>query len=103
MYVGRDFDVADSGESEVYTLDFVNDLAASDSLATVTWSLSVNQGTDPSPNSHLSGSAVIAGTQTLQRISGLLPGVNYKVEAVVTTTLGNTVSLWSHVRCQTPF
>ena len=30
MYVGRDWDPTDVGENEVYTLDYVNDLASNE-------------------------------------------------------------------------
>lgn len=37
-------------------------------------------------------------TGTIQRIGGLFPDVTYVCRAEVVTTLGNTRSLWSHVR-----
>lgn len=103
MYVGRDFDVADVGENEVYTLDFANDLGDGETLSTTTWTIAVVTGTDASPSSHLSGSPVIDGTASSQRITGLLGGVLYRVQAIVTTSASNTLSLYSHVLGNTPY
>jgi hypothetical protein len=102
MYVGRDFDPSDVGENEAYTLDFVNDLAPNEALASATWSCQAVTGSDPAAASHVSGAASVAGKTTSQRITGLLPGVKYRLQAVAATTFGNSVSLWSHVTCQSP-
>lgn len=105
MYAGRDFSPMETAESEVFGLDFVNDLIAGEILTGATWTLTVIQGVDATPNTHLSGTPTLvtpAGTSRLtateQRISGLLPNVTYTAQAVVTTSNGNTKSLWSHIR-----
>jgi len=105
MYVGRDFDPSDRGESERYTFDFVNDLQGGDTIASVTWTCEVaakSEGADANAENHISGSADNAGTKTTQRVSGLLPGVVYLLTATVISTMGDTVSLWSHVECKEP-
>lgn len=102
MYVGRDFDPSDPGESEVYSLDFSRDLDANEALTAATWTCSVASGSDPSASSRISGSASVSGKTTSQRVTGLQPGVRYRLQAVATTTFGNTVSLWSHVTCASP-
>ena len=68
------------------------------------WNISVAQGTDTNASAHIIGGATIvtpdgatSAIATVQRISGLLPGVVYSVQAVVTTNIGNTKSLWAHV------
>jgi hypothetical protein len=92
-------------ESITLGLDFVNDLDDGEFLTSSTWFLTVIQGVDATPSSHLSGTASLvtpAGTTritaTQQRITGLLANVTYTAEAVVITSLGNTKSLWAHVR-----
>jgi hypothetical protein len=105
MYVGRDFDPSDTGESERYTLDFVNDLQAGDAIATATWTCEVaakSTGSDADAATRIDGPAVYLGTKTTQRVSGMVPGVTYCLTAKITTTLQDTVSLWSHVECKDP-
>jgi uncharacterized membrane protein YkgB len=88
-------------------LNFVNDVTSGETISTVVgsaWNIAVQQGTDTNATAHIIGAAAIVipdGATSLiattQRISGLLPGVVYSVQAVVTTSLGNTKSLWAHV------
>lgn len=65
----------------------------------------VVDGVDTDPNEHIDGlpkvvapigSSVI--TASIQRISGLFPNVTYRVKAIAVTSLGNTKTLWSHIR-----
>ena len=95
----------ETAESELRTLDFVNDLDAGETLTSATWFLTVIQGVDATPSTHLSGAATLvtpAGTTrqtaTQQRIAGLLPDVTYTARAVAVTSLGNTKSLWAHIQ-----
>ena len=105
MYAGRDYSPAEQVESQIYGFDLVNDLDPGEFLTGATWSLTVVQGVDPTPGSHLisppvllipTGSTIVTATQ--QRIAGLLPDVLYLVRAVCTTSGANTKSLWSHIQ-----
>jgi hypothetical protein len=85
-------------------LDFVNDVVDGEELSSAAWEMSVRQGDDPSPMTHLIGDPEMfvpegsnMQTGTRQRVSGLLPFVVYTVRALAMTTLGNTKSLWSHI------
>ena len=105
MYLGRDFSPQERGESEVFGLDFVNDLEHEEQLLSSVWTISVAEGVDPTPIVHLEGTSKVyvplgsnLQTATMQRIGGLWPDVTYVVRAVVVTNQGNTRSLWSHVR-----
>lgn len=103
MYCGRDFDPADSSENEIYTLDFVNDLAAGEQLSSATWTCAVapdSRVQDASAPSRLSGGASVSGTQTTQRVTGLVAGAKYILRAVATTDQSNERVLYSHVLCQ---
>jgi hypothetical protein len=63
MYVGRDFDPANPTESEVFSLDFVNTLQLGETINSVTSiDLTVFQGVDANPNSHLTGNPIVSGT-----------------------------------------
>ena len=106
MYVGRDFDPAQSGETNAYGFDFVNDLnpAINEVIVGSTWSVAVSQGSDASPSSHLIGGQFLSSpTITSQQIGGLVSGVTYIVMATVVTSAGNTLELWSHIPCIAPF
>lgn len=105
MYMGRDFSPQQRQESEVFGIDFVNDLEHEEQLLDSIWTIEVVQGYDPAPQYHLEGpcdEVVPFGsnlkTATIQRIGGLWPDVTYKLEATVTTNQGNSRSLWSKVR-----
>lgn len=100
-YLGEDFTVCDVGEVEVYCIDFVNDLPTGDTLISAVWACSVSSGTDPNPSARLSGVPQIFNpTKTTQLIIGGLAGVSYILQAVVQTTQGNTLSLWSRSRVE---
>jgi|SRR5580765_4889770 hypothetical protein len=105
MYLGKDFSPQESGESEVFGMDFVNDLDAMEQILSSVWTISVSQGNDPNPKVHLEGTSLAIvpfgsnlKTATVQRIGGLWPDVTYIVRAQILTDAGNTRSLWSHVR-----
>ncbi len=101
MYVGRDFDPANSTEDEVYSLDFVNELASGESLLSITSiDLTVFQGTDADPSSHLSGTPSISGTVVSQRLTSLTSGVTYTLAMTVLTNQTNTLTLFSRVACR---
>lgn len=105
MYVGRDFHEMDPGEQELLTLDFTNDLGADETVASAVWTCAVQVGSpvaDASASSRIIGSASVSGKTTTQKVGNLVAGANYLIKAVVTTNLGNLVSLWSHIICREP-
>jgi hypothetical protein len=105
MYVGRDFDPSDTGESERYTFDFINDVQSGDFIEGAVWTCEVaakSANTAPNAAACIDGPAVFTGTRTTQRVTGMVPGVTYCLTATVTTALLDTVSLWSHVECKDP-
>ena len=98
MFVGREFDVADPGENQVYGFDFVNDLNPGDTIVSQNSYLTVQTGIDSNPSSHLQGNPVLfTPTIVIQRIFDLLPGVTYDFQVVVTTQDGDVLSLYSRI------
>jgi hypothetical protein len=82
----------------------VNDVDHDETLLSSVWQMTVVSGVDPKPD-HREGpctEVVPKGstlkTGTVQRVGGLVPGVTYKVRALVVTTKGNSRNLWSHIR-----
>lgn len=105
MYVGQDFDAADPQESEVYSFDFVRDLAPGETIASAVWTCEVAPDSpvaDAGAATRLVGPPGNDGQVTMQRVAGLVDGVKYVLQAVVTSSLGNQVSLWSNVTCDDP-
>lgn len=102
----RNFSDAFPGESEVYSLDFIDELGEGETIDGSTWSLAVVSGTDADVATRLDGAPGLAdneaGDQTVatQRLTNLQPGVRYRVQAFATTTNNNTVDLHSFVWCK---
>lgn len=103
MYVGRDFDVLDPGETDIFAFDFANEnLAVGETLSTAAFTCEVVEGTDSAPQSRVIGSATISGTKASQKVGTALAGVIYRLTATVTTSASRTLKLYSHFACQTP-
>ena len=100
MDTGRSWDVANPTESQAYSYDFVNDLNASETINSVTFALTVFDGTDNNPSSHLSGDPGITGTIVTQRVQYLTAGVTYILAATVTTSQSNIITLSAKLPCQ---
>ncbi len=100
MYVGRDFDPANTTESEIFSIDFTNELSTGETILSVSsTTLTVFQGTDADPSSHLSGSSSVSGAIVSQRVANLTTGVTYTLAFTVLTTLSNTITLFSRIAC----
>lgn len=95
-----DFSDTTPAQSATYSIDFVNDLAAGDSISSALWQILAISTADSNPQSHAVGSPTIVGTEVRQVCSGLLTGVLYTMRALVVTANGNRVSLFSHVRSE---
>ena len=105
MYVGTDFDAIDTGlEAQPFTLDFKNDIAGTDTITSVTFSLTPIVGTDAAAASRLTGSPSISGTQVSQTVDvrGAPAGVYYRLAATCVTVQQPAVALWSHFWSRPP-
>ena len=96
-----DFPPFNTTERIPVAIDFTNGLPAGDSVASIVGvSLSVYLGTDPNAASLLVFSPGLSGNVVSQFINvGAVPGVTYRITMTVQTTLGATLSLYSHIFC----
>lgn len=102
MYCGQDWDPLDASETDVFSLDFRNDVNPGEVVVTASWSIGVSYGNDPSPSSRLVGNPGVSGTITSMTVSTAQPGVIYWLAALATTTRGRQIELWGHVPCVVP-
>ena len=77
------------GETVSVRLNFLSRLEVGETLATSNATVSVFAGVDAAPTAMLSGASAISGTEVVQKLVGGLPGVIYKVTAVIRTSLNN--------------
>lgn len=86
-------------------------LAGGETIASiVSLTCVVYSGTDPSPSSRLIGSPSIiasprsgaAAAAVAQQVGSMVAGVEYRLQCVVLTSLGNKPSLWTHFQCVAP-
>lgn len=73
-------------EQEVFGFDFTPQLSTGESISTATVTASVISGSDPSPQSIVSGAAVISKGKVSQKIIGGVDGEIYKLVCQVSTT-----------------
>ena len=104
MYCGQDFDVIQPDETDDFTIDFVNDLKASEEILSARARVYVARasvGSDPNPMTHLLSQIAIDGTMATVKLGGgMIDGVLYGLEIQVMTNLNNKIALWSHIPCQ---
>jgi hypothetical protein len=106
VHCGVDFPVANPADFGPYTIQFDNDLPTGEFVNGVTVTMTLFDGTDPNPNSHLIGSPQItpnlAGVNTwvLQRVGGLLAGNIYSINMVATSNQGFTMELYALIPCE---
>jgi hypothetical protein len=93
-------------ESEVIGFDYGLVLANGEMISSVSnVTCIVDQGYDPNPSSRLSGGNMLASSSktgamnamVVTRFSGQLHGTTYKLQCVVITTGGNTLSITAFI------
>jgi len=77
-------------ESELFSFDFSQVLAASETISTASCSVLVMDGTDTNPNAILSGSATVSGSKANQRVQNGVSEVTYRLVMTITTSASNT-------------
>lgn len=88
-YTGRDFSIADVGESEVYSFDFGKTLDAGETIVSAEWSSSNTACLNPV------GSIVTSGSLVSRRHEALAVG-RVTVGCFVNTSAGNRRHLYAH-------
>ena len=89
-------------ETDILGLDFKKDLLGA-TIVSTTWTCRVVSGEDATPSSRLAGLPSVNGTISQQKVTGMLVGVIYDLEALVVTSDGRTLSLDSTIECQNFF
>ena len=89
-------------ETSTFTFDFAALLGTGETISTATWSIAALVGFDTAPLSRLIGSPQITGTQVLQRIGTCVAGETYRITATISTSAGQTLTLYAHCSCQSP-
>lgn len=77
-------------ENELFSFDFSQVLAPSETLSTASCSVTLMNGTDSSPLAILYGSATISGSKANQRVYNGVSECTYRLVMTVTTSAGNT-------------
>jgi hypothetical protein len=77
-------------ESELFSFDFSQVLAASETISTASCSVLVMDGTDANASAILSGSATVSGSKANQRVQNGVSEVTYRLVMTITTSASNT-------------
>lgn len=88
-----DFTPKRVSETEIFTVDYTGNLADGETIVSATWSSSARNAADPSPNSMISGSASISGSQVSIKLTGGIAWVTYYPICAAVTSLGQTLIL----------
>jgi hypothetical protein len=93
-----DFSIKLPGDAEIFTFDYTADLASGETITGAAWSVQVVSGTDAGAASMVSGSASVNGAKVSQMIVGGVAGVYYRLLCAATTSLGQTITKYAHVK-----
>jgi hypothetical protein len=74
------------GETDVLTFDYTDSLEAGETITSATVTISVVQGTDPSPDNLKIGGAQAATPYALQKVSGGVRNTTYLCYCAATTS-----------------
>lgn len=92
-----DFSAKRAGETEIFTVDFVNLVTSGATIISAVWTNSVKQaaptGADPTPNAMISGPSTIVGTQVSTKIAAGIAGTIYSPICTATTSDGEVLIL----------
>ena len=80
-------------ENELFTFDFSPILRTGETISSATCTVQVKDGSDSNPDDIKVGSPAISGSLVVQRVSGGLNGVTYRLEMTVTTSLTNVYTI----------
>jgi hypothetical protein len=89
-------------ENELFTFDYSAILKSGETINTATCTVQVKDGFDSNPNAIKVGSPAINTPKVVQRVSGGLSGVTYRLEMTVTTSSTNVYTLVGDLPVYTP-
>lgn len=89
-------------ENELFSFNYSPILASGETISTATCVVQVKDGSDSNPSAIMVGSPAISGSTVVQRITGGLSGVTYRLEMTVTTSLTNVYTLVGDLAVYTP-
>lgn len=98
-YANEDFPNSTVGEIITYFMDFVDTLAAGETITSASVTTAVAAlSTTSDPNAALvaTGPASITGTIVGQKFAGMVFNVTYLVEFIANTSQGNEIICYSH-------
>lgn len=102
MYLGRDWEPIESGETDVFSVDFsavVNNGETITTSSVVCAVASNSPASDPTPSSRLIGVSSITNNIVSQRIGGCADGAYYTLTFQIVTSDGRTLKRWSRFQC----
>lgn len=85
------FDDKDPDTTRLMAVDFADDMPDGATISSASVTVSVEHGTDASPDSMRSGSYSISGTQVRQMVTGGVHGVTYLFEFTATLSDGQVL------------
>lgn len=100
-YVGRDFDPLSPNETKDISFDLRAKgwLGPCESITSAAVTIGLEDGTDATPQSRLSGSVLVScGSKVTQRLTTLQDGAKYKLTALATLNDGEVLELYSYIR-----
>jgi hypothetical protein len=89
----NDFSPKRYGETELFTVDYVDRLAPGVTITSASWSILPVDGQDPAAAAMIQGAAVIGGSLVSQMITAGVPGLRYAPACYATTSNGQTLIL----------
>lgn len=89
-------------ENELFSFNYSPILATGETISTATCVVQVKDGSDSNPSAIMVGVPAISGAVVVQRITGGLSGVTYRLEMTVTTSLTNVYTLVGDLAVYTP-
>jgi len=89
-------------ENEQFTFDFSPVLGSTETISSAACTVTVQEGTDSSPSSIMSGSPAISGSKVTQRIYNGLDGVIYRLQMSATTSLSNVYTIVADLQVISP-
>lgn len=106
MYLGVDYFPFDATEGIVLGIDFVNDLAAGDSISSAVITASVaadSQVTDATPSARVvAGPSYLGSSIVTYKFASPVAGCKYLISITATTAANELITDYTHLFCEVP-